>query len=331
LFEKANVNCYASPFFNKFYFDIISGRGCKLHLIYVFPYCFFRRLKSLLFARKYDLIVIEKEIIPYFPLIFERLLLLFHVKFILDFDDAIFHNYTQSKHWTVRKLFANKISTIIRLSNGIIAGNSYLANYAKAHNPSVVEIPTAIDLKKYPNIPVDSDSFIVGWIGGKSTSHYVENLLPLLEKFANNHNDVEIKLIGFVPSMNHSYDHVKIIKWREDKEIDEINSISVGIMPLDNTLWSNGKCGFKLIQYMACFKPTISTPLQANLDIDGKIGNLFARNDAEWYASLTTIINDREKYRRIGVENKKRIETAYSIQSNYNLIFKFIKNVVYEK
>jgi glycosyltransferase involved in cell wall biosynthesis len=304
-----------------------------MHLTYILLYCFFKRLKILLSARKYDLVVIEKEIIPYFPPIIEKVLVFFHVKFILDFDDAIFHNYDQSRHWIIRKLLAKKIPKIVSLCNGVVSGNGYLSNYAKTYNANTIEIPTSIDLEKYADIEtiadLDNERFIIGWIGGKSTSHYVENLLPILAAFAESNQNIEIRLIGFYSYTNCTClsPHIKIVKWSAETEIKELRNIDVGIMPLDYTLWDEGKCGFKLIQYMACSKPTISTPMQTNIAIDGGIGNLFAQSDEEWYNALHTVLNNRQKYRRIGSENRNRVKENYSIQTNCNYFVNFIKKI----
>jgi len=95
-------------------------------------------------------------------------------------------------------------------------------------------------------------------------------------------------------------------------------------MPLRDTLWEKGKCGLKLIQYMACSKPTISTPLEANVDIDGGTGNLFAKNDKEWYNTLEMILMNRDKYKKIGLCNRDRVNEYYSIQKNFYHFLTFI-------
>jgi glycosyltransferase involved in cell wall biosynthesis len=225
---------------------------------------------------------------------------------------------------------AKKIPKIISLSNGVISGNTYLFNYAKTYNINTVGVPTSIDLEKYTDIGItpnfNDKKFIVGWIGGKATSHYVEKLLPILNMFAKSNKNIEIKLIGFYPSNNCTClsPQIKLVKWSAETEIEELKNIDVGIMPLEYTAWDEGKCGFKLIQYMACSKPTISTPMQANIAIDGGIGNLFASSNEEWYNALLTILNNRQEYRKIGIENRNRVKEKYSIQSNYLHFVNFI-------
>ena len=333
LFEAAGISCVASPFFNDTYLNIIYGRKGKIHLIYLLPFYFFRRILMLFSINKYNLIVIEKELIPYFFPIFEKILFILKKKYFLDFDDAIFHNYDKSGSFLIKLLFKNKIPTIIKYAEGICAGNTYLADFAKNFNKKVIEIPTSVDTNKYSVVKkYNSVKFTIGWIGSKSTSIYLENIIDLLIDFAEKNKNIIIKLIGFYSTKNvNILPNIKIIEWNEISEIDELSTFDVGIMPLNNNYFEKGKCGFKLIQYMACSIPTISTPLQANVNIDGGNGNLFASNEYEWYSCLEKIYFQREKYFLIGMKNRKRVEENYSIKNNHLKYLEMYKKIKNEK
>jgi glycosyltransferase involved in cell wall biosynthesis len=330
-FEKDGINCSFSPYFSNIYLDIIYKKKSKIHLSYLLFYYFVRRVRIFFSLNKYDLIIVEKELIPFFPSVFEKLFALLKIKYLLDFDDATFHNYDQNKYRIIRYLLKNKIPNAIKYARGVITGNSYLYNFAKKYNNRVVKIPTSIDIMKYHSNNIFSDKFIIGWIGSKSTSKYVEDILYVLDDFSKKNDNVEIKLIGFCPERINISNKMKLILWNEETEIEELCGIDVGIMPLRDSLWERGKCGLKLIQYMACSKPTISTPLEANVDIDGGNGNLFAENDKDWYNALETVFKNRNKYREIGLHNRNRIKEHYSIQMNYRHFLLFIKQIKNEK
>ena len=68
-----------------------------------------RRLRSLAGARSYDLLWVEKEVLPWFPSALEQLAIPSRVPTVLDFDDAIFHQYDQHRSWLVRGLLGRKI------------------------------------------------------------------------------------------------------------------------------------------------------------------------------------------------------------------------------
>jgi glycosyltransferase involved in cell wall biosynthesis len=120
------------------------------------------------------------------------------------------------------------------------------------------------------------------------------------------------KLMKLINSSN-----VQFFKWSEADELLFLNSIDIGIMPLGFTPVNQGKCGFKLIQYMAMGKPTISTPLEANIKINRDSNNLFSSNEDEWLLCIELFIRDLSFYRNVGVENRKIVEKYYSIENNY--------------
>ena len=98
-------------------------------------------------------------------------------------------------------------------------------------------------------------------------------------------------------------------------------------MPLSETLFNKGKCGFKLIQYMAMGKPTISSPLDANIKINRDNGNLFASSKSDWYKSLTYMINNMDQFSKIGVSNTEIIKKYYSIEENSKIIIDIFKKI----
>ena len=109
-----------------------------------------------------------------------------------------------------------------------------------------------------------------------------------------------------------------------------LKEIDLGIMPLEDTPFNRGKCGFKLIQYMAMGKPTLSTPLEANVKINRNNNNLFAISKEEWVICINKFISDISFYREVGLKNQKIVEKYYSVEANsisYIKIFNQLINV----
>jgi len=318
IFREQGVSCTVSPFFADEYVESINqNKPNGVFKIFGYYWC---RIKVLLGVQKYDLIVIEYELFPYFPSFFERIIKYFGIKYIVGYDDAVFHNYDLSQNLLVKLLLKNKIKSVIKNAKGVMTGSPYLTNYAQRFNNTVREIPTSIDERKYAKgINCKSDSnFVIGWIGSKSTSKYILEIIPSLRKFSQNYS-CEIRLIGFNKDLRKYLDDIsiKFVDWEENTEVEEISKISVGIMPLLNDQWSRGKCGFKLIQYMACAKPTISTPLEANVKINRNGKNLHADSKEEWYNALEEIYLNQERFQKVGFENNLIVSECYSIQANY--------------
>jgi len=273
-------------------------------------------------------------LIPYFPPIFEYYLHYKKIKFIIDYDDAIFHNYDNNSNILIRKVFKNKIPYIVKLATHIITGSPYLTQILADYNNKISEIPTSIDINLYNNKYINktvnnSNNIIIGWIGSKTTSvnliYIREALIDLTKKFPN----IQFHFCGFDKALisEFTFKNCKFFEWTVENEFVFLNNVSIGIMPLENNLFNMGKCGFKLIQYMAMGKPTVSFPFPANLKINHNNGNLFARTSEEWYSTLSHMITHFDNYKLIGEKNRKIVEYEYSIQSNFHKYIAIIKNL----
>lgn len=137
-------------------------------------------------------------------------------------------------------------------------------------------------------------------------------LLPLLQEMARTHGAL-IRAVGTGPGAD--MDLLERLPWAEETEGRLIQSMDIGIMPLDDTPWSRGKCGYKLIQYMACGLPVVASPVGVNSEIveDGVTGFL-ASSDAEWRDAISRLLADADLRRRMGEAGRKRMEELYSLQ-----------------
>jgi hypothetical protein len=108
-----------------------------------------RRCQVLMQRHHFDLVWIDKEALPWWPLWIE-LALLRGIPYVLDYDDAIFHNYDQHPSMLVRLLYGRRIDNLMRGARLVVAGNEYLAQRARDAGSKHVEIiPTVIDLERY--------------------------------------------------------------------------------------------------------------------------------------------------------------------------------------
>jgi len=275
---------------------------------------YFQRIKALLRRSTYDIIWMQQEAFPWIPAWIEKLILGKKKPIIVDYDDAFFHRYNMHPSKIIRTFLGKKIDRIMEHSSAVVAGNSYLANHAKESKAkSIVIIPTVVDTNIYtPSIDKQQDVFTIGWIGSPHTAKYlkvIENPLSILSK----EKDTVISIVGSGPfSMDDC--PLQIIKWSEADEVSLIQQFDVGVMPLSDNPWERGKCGFKLIQYMACGIPVIASPVGVNSSIVQQgINGYLANSDEEWITCILKLKNSPELRNEMGRAGRRMAEEKYSL------------------
>lgn len=321
-----------SPLFDAEYVtSLYTNRRTKYFRIFLL---YVNRIISVLkHIRKDKLFIIEYELLPYFPPILEMILNLFKEKIIYDFDDAIFHNYDIHPRVLVRFLYGNKISKIVSSANYVITGSPYLSNYLSRFNSNLVEIPTSVIFSKYsvsPRPKFEFGNVVIGWIGSKSTSSNVLSILEVINIILNLYPEVVFKFMGLDQELKAQLNlpNVELLNWSEQEELKFLNDIDLGIMPLEDNPFNRGKCGFKLIQYMAMGKPTISSPLEANVKINRNSSNLFARNTQEWVDCIIEFYENRDFYKEVGLKNRQIVKEFYSVETNSETYLKLFNKLV---
>lgn len=275
---------------------------------------YIQRFIQLMTVKKYDLIWIEYELFPYLPHWAESYLSFINKPYLVDYDDAIFHRYDLAKS-PIKKILSKKIDHVMHNAILVTAGNAYLADRAIAAGAKWVErIPTVIDINRYPVKPITStdDSYVIGWIGSLTTAKYLDQITISLQQLAKKYTfslhiiGAEIEVAGV---------DVVCIPWSEDSEVTEIQKFDIGIMPLADSPWEKGKCGYKLIQYMACGIPVIASPVGVNRDIvDRANSGLLADSSEEWLLSFEKLLSNLALRKKLGANGRKAVEEIYSIQ-----------------
>jgi glycosyltransferase involved in cell wall biosynthesis len=274
-----------------------------------------RRIRCLLMRHRFDLIWIEKEALPWLPAWVEKFLLR-GVPYAVDFDDAIFHDYDLHPSYLVRAVLGERIDKLMAGARLIVAGNSYLA--ARAKRATVVPtriIPTVVDINRYRAkvLPAQSARPRIVWIGSPSTTRYLSMLIEPLKQIAST-SMFTLRLIGGANLRMPGVD-VETVAWSENTEVEAIRECDIGVMPLMDTPSEQGKCAYKLIQYMACGLPTVASAVGANCDVtvEGHTGYL-ARDESDWREQLGALLRDAALRQRMGSAGRVWVEQKYSLQ-----------------
>jgi glycosyltransferase involved in cell wall biosynthesis len=325
-FFKANgVVVAISPLFSNTYLNnLYAGENIFFQVLVGY----FKRLLALFSLSKYDIIVLEKELFPYLPYIFEKLIFLSKKAYIVDYDDAIFHNYDLHPNPFIRSFLGKKIDLVMKGSSFVLTGNEYLASRAlNAGSFKVKILPTVVDTNKYSfkEKPLN-DIPIIGWIGSPKTSHYLKYLIPVFNKIVA-HYPCRFIAVG-ANEIDFENTIVETVKWTETTEISLIQNFDIGIMPLHDTPWENGKCGYKLIQCMACGIPVVASNVGVNSSIishnyDGYLVN----SHEEWVSYLSDLILNPTKRFNMGQSGRDKILDKYSLQIQSGIFINVIQEV----
>ncbi len=272
------------------------------------------RLWHLATSSRFDLLWIEYELFPWLPAWFELLVARSGVPYVVDYDDAIFHRYDSHRNPLLRRLLGRKIDQVMRGAKLVIAGNDYLAEHARRAGASRVErVPTVVDLTRYHvTTPAEDRTYTVGWIGSPLTAPYLQLVRDALAEVCSD-GRVRVRLVGAGPV---SLDHVAVDvrPWSESTEVAELQNFDVGIMPLRDEAWERGKCGYKLIQYMACARPVVASPVGASKQIvEHGMNGFLADTPAEWVGALRAL-QDPALRARMGAAGRAKVEHAYCVQ-----------------
>ena len=312
LLETSGVRVLVKPLFRSAYFRMLSIRGGWLQVLAKAWYTAWRfivRSLDILSRQKADLIVVEGPLFPYAGIAVERWLAK-RASLIVELDDAIYLTPGQDK----------AIPALLKLSAGAIVGNTVLADYARAFTPNVHVVPTVVDtsrftprqLSPHPRSSTDNDPVTIGWIGLDYNVAYVKWLTPVFKKIQAI-RPVRIKVIcGMRPIFDDV--NVEFCEWAYDREVEDLRSCDIGIMPLPDNEWTRGKCGLKLLQYMSLGMVAVASPVGVNREIiqDG-VNGFLASTEEEWHANLLRLCEDSELRARIGTEARKMVVDKYSL------------------
>lgn len=280
---------------------------------------FLIRFKDLQRAKRFDAVFIQREALLIGSSFFEKQLSK-RTKVIFDFDDSIWLLDTSPENKKFEFLKnPDKTKINIQHAHTVIAGNAYLADYAKQFNKNTVIIPTTIDTNFHkPKLELrKKEKIVIGWSGSISTIKHFEMAIPVLKILQKKYpNRIAIHVIG---QESYSNPEIEIISksWSAQTEVDDINQFDIGIMTIPDDEWAKGKCGLKGLSYMACGIATVMSPVGVNNDIiQHGVNGYLASNEQEWIDCLSLLIESSELRKRIGDRGRETVTQHYSVEAN---------------
>ncbi len=276
----------------------------------------------------YDVVCIQRRLLP--PLEFYWIRKK-SSKILFDIDDAIMYRSSRSSHphSFSRRM---KFRWMVKGSDAVTVGNQFLMGEVLRVDPGkeIFIIPTCIDTDLYPQKKriAGAQEVILGWIGTKGNLRYLRQLDPVFERLAQKFPQVRLKIVS-----NDFYEspHLPTIKkvWKLEEENEDLVSFDIGLMPLGEDLWSKGKCGLKIIQYLSVGIPVVCTPVGINSDIvkDGENG-FWATTAQAWIDRLSTLVEDPALRGQMGRKGVETVEEGYSLKVTSVKFFRVIEGLV---
>ncbi len=308
--------CTVLPFFTDAYLSSLFDEG-KVNSFYLVQRLL-ARLGHCLSGRKYDMAWIEGELLPFIPSTLERWLhRALPRRRVYEFDDANWLRYEN------RPMLQNKFKCILSTASGVITGNEFLAEYVGRVNERVAIIPTVVDWAKYAPATHKSNGLNIGWIGSQKTSFFLEDVFPALRELAEIY-PLKLKVVG--AKVKAEGIPIVQVPWSEDTEVAEIESFDLGIMPLTPTPWSRGKCGLKLIQYLAAGVPGVASPVGVNTRYISESGAGYLADDHEsWVRHLRKLLDSESLRRELGFNGRNWVQSEMTITAQAPRLIDFLE------
>jgi glycosyltransferase involved in cell wall biosynthesis len=254
-----------------------------------------------------DVLYVQKRIFPMFVL---RVLRQLNPRIVFDLDDAIY----------LRSARRPLVDAMLQTAIVVVAGNDCLARYARQFNEQVVIIPSVVDTDVYlppSGARHQGDSrVVIGWIGSDPNRGDLALIRPVFDWLGERYGgEVVLRVIGRRALEMETRLQLEFVPWTLERSRDELQQFDIGIMPLEDTEWNRGKCGFKLLQYMAVGAASVASPVGVNREIvqDGETGYLAATTE-EWVGRLACLIEDDTLCSQMGRVGRERVERHYSVR-----------------
>jgi glycosyltransferase involved in cell wall biosynthesis len=230
-------------------------------------------------------------------------------KRLFDVDDAIWVPCSSD--------FSEKI---VQDCNGVIAGNRFLAAHYEKVGARVWVVPTSVDTDVWtPRTDTVRKKWTIGWTGSFANLHFLYAIEDALADFLAAHSETQLLVVcDREPSFKRlPVDRWIYTPWSIAREVELVQQMDVGLMPLDDSENARGKCGFKMLTYMSAGLPVIVSPVGVNQEIldRGQVG-LAASSANEWYEALEHLYRNRQFGLEMGAAGRRVVELHYSVMAN---------------
>lgn len=332
---KRGIELTARPFLNSKAFANLYNRSALPSTVLSLSGSTIRRMIEISDIRSFDVLFVQREAMLFGPPFIEWLITKWGNRpLVLDLDDATYIPYkspTYGKLASSLKFFG-KTDTLISWSDVVICGNPFIAKYVSSKGKRTEIIPTVVDTEIFsPTKKNDSKDLVVGWIGTHSTFPFLQKILPVLQDLARKHR-YKLKIVGAgVDEIKLDEVQIDNLKWKLEREIEDFQSIDIGLYPLVEDSQSGfvaGKSGFKAIQYMSVGIPFVVSPIGvcAEMGVVNKT-HFSAATLEDWYNALDKLMSDSKLREIMGNNGRQHALKHYTVENQVDKLSKLLSGV----
>lgn len=234
---------------------------------------------------------------------------------VYDFDDALLEGSPadSNRHFQWTKRERSRAITSMRRARLVIAANATLAFQAVPYARRVEVVPSCVDPQSQQmRLHEDRDITTIGWIGSHTTVSYLRPLIPIIERLNSRGQRAKLVVVGADSGIR--ADWLEHRQWSLLTQADDLADFDIGVMPLPDTTWAQGKSGYKLLQYFSAGVPAVASPVGVNADLVGEGRGLSATTAHEWENALAELLTDASGRQQRGMQARRYVEQHYSYE-----------------
>ncbi len=286
-----------------------------------------RHARALAGAKRPDVIWVQREASLLGPEVVEWALERRHrAPILFDVDDAIWlrppADGARNPRWARLLRSTAKAHRLARRAAHVLAGSSHLAEHFRRLNPKTTVVPTVPSCRSFVPAPAKRTRLRIGWMGSHSTAPFVRALLPVFDRLRGAGHDFEVQLVGGDVAGLASK------PFRLHEELSDLQSFDIGVAPMPPGPWTDGKCGFKQLEYMAVGIPCVTSPWRGDVDFirDGE-NALVARHEDEWFSALGRLLSDAALRARLGAAGRQLVEERMCAERQVDTIASVLRSL----
>lgn len=273
------------------------------------------RLGDLRRAKTADAVILQRKLLPLWEL---SLLRSWSKNLIFDVDDAVYQRDSNSRKSATSGRRLTRFRATACDADAVFVGNDFLRLVVSkwAAPERVFLMPTCVNPAKYRlahHSRKAPDARLI-WIGQSSTLETLGIAGGQLGAIAQRLPDMEFRQIC---NRSASFAALNVVfrPWSVDTEAAELTEGDIGIAFMPDDSWSLGKCGLKVLQYMAAGLPVVANPVGVHREmvIHGETGFL-AATPTEWAEAVDRLAAQPELRAKLGAAGQQFVQKRYSTE-----------------